>query len=151
MRLLALRGAIVLAMLPSGAMAQQGADPGLIPHVKVYASLSKQAFKGGETGELRITFSPEEGYHINANPPVEFAIDSGKAVLLKGELTQPVDRSNGYLSTRSPVRQTVYVPGTVAPGIHVMKATVTYYYCSDREGWCVRYRQPVSLSFTLVR
>ena len=151
MRHLALRGAIVLAMLSSWLMAQQGADPGLVSHVKVYASLSKQTFKSGETGELRLTFSPEEGYHINANPPVEFTIDSGKVVLLKGELTQTVDRSNGYLSTRSPVRQTLYVPSTVAPGVHVMKATVTYYYCSDLEGWCVRFRQPVLLSFTLVR
>ncbi len=142
---------MVLVFAAAQSTAQLIDDPRTVSHVKVYASLSKQTFRNGETGELRLTIAPEEGYHVNANPPVELVIDSGKVVQLKGELSQAVDRSNGTLSTRSPLRQTFYVPSTVTPGAHIIKATVTYYYCSDIEGWCVKFRQPVSFSFTVSR
>ncbi len=133
------------------AMAQMAGKPSATSPVKVSASFSKEAFRKGEKGEILIAFAAERGYHINVDPPVELAIDSGKVIQLKGKLALPVDKSNGYLSTRSPVRQTISVPKTVTPGEHLMKATVTYYYCSDAEGWCVKYRQPVTLSFTVVR
>ncbi len=121
------------------------------PDVKVWAHLSRQTYKPGETGEITITLSPAEGYHINANPAVEIALDKSAAVILKGEPSQVIDRANGYLSSRSPVRQTFYVPSSTAAGSHLVKGTVTYFYCSDSEGWCRRYRQPVSFTFTLAQ
>ena len=119
------------------------------PNVKVWAHLSRQMFKPGETGEITITLSAAEGYHINANPAVEVKLDDPRLVILKGVPTQAIDKSTGYLSSRSPVRQIFYVPSTTSAGFHVLKGTVTYFYCSDSEGWCRRYRQPISLSFTL--
>jgi hypothetical protein len=119
--------------------------------VKVWTHLSRETFKPGETGEITITIAPSEGFHVNANPPVELRLEGEKKVLLKGSLSQVTDKSNGYLSTRSPIRQSIYVPSTTKPGFHVLKGTVTYYYCSDAEGWCQRFRQAITLSFTVTQ
>jgi hypothetical protein len=130
-----------------------GDDPkaGSNPNVRVWVHLSRESFKPGDTGEISITISPAEGYHVNANPPVELRLDSTKAILFKGVLSQTTDRNNGYLSTRSPIRQSFYLPSTIKPGFHVLKGVVTYFYCSDSEGWCQRFRQPITLSFNVTQ
>lgn len=119
------------------------------PNVKVWTHLSRETFKPGDTGEITITISPAEGYHVNAKPPVEFKLAGDKAILLKGPLSQVTDKGNSYLSTRSPVRQSFYVRSTIKPGFHVLKGTVTYFYCSDAEGWCQRFQQPITISFSV--
>jgi len=121
------------------------------PNVGVWTHVSRATFKPGDTGEITITIAPAEGYHVNANPPVEFGLDAPKTIMLKGVLSQVTDKNNGYLSTRSPLRQTFYVPSTVKPGAHTLKGMVTYFYCSDVEGWCQRFRQPIALSFTVAQ
>ncbi len=144
--------AITLALVYQCAAAGKGDNAKATnANVKVQVHLSRQTFKAGDTGELTIMLEPAEGFHINANPPVELRLDDPKTIMLKGALTQAVDRKNGYLSTRTPVRQTFYVPKETPAGSHTITGTVTYFYCSDTEGWCQRYKQPVSVSFTLAK
>ena len=32
-----------------------------------------------------------------------------------------------------------------------LKGTLTYYFCSDKEGWCSKYKQPVEIALTVRR
>ena len=119
------------------------------PRVGIWAHLSRQSFRAGESGEIIITFGPREGYHIVATPPVAVTIQGSKELILKGPPEVSVDKKNNFLSTRAPVRQGFLIPATVRPGDHVVKAIISYSYTSDAMRWTRRARQPVSLSFTL--
>ena len=120
-------------------------------YVKLEVKLSRETAKPGGSGEIRITFAPVEGIHVNADPPVEFRFDSTSEVVLQGTPRLVVDKRTGYLSTAAQVKQGFLVPRTVKPGTQQLKGVITYYYCSDTEGWCTKFTQPVELSLTIIK
>jgi hypothetical protein len=104
----------------------------------------------GSSGHIELRFLPSPGIHVNADPPVAFSLDSAGAAVLKGKPVITKDSTTGYLSTTVPVRQEMALPRKTAPGQLTVRGTVTYYYCSDDEGWCNREKEPVEFTIAVV-
>ena len=111
--------------------------------------LASSTLKPGGTGELLLTFSPEDGIHINTEPAMEFEFDKSSPVHLTGITSLPKSPKTGYLDPSKPVRCGFTVNKSAKKGKHVLKGTVQYYFCSDAEGWCNRFSQPIEITFTV--
>ena len=114
-------------------------------YVGIEVAVSSQTVKSGESAEIRLQFLPADGIHINATPAIEFTLDSSDVFVLKGRAIQQSDALTGFLSTSVPVRQLVGIAPKASTGVQSLRGTLVYYYCSDVEGWCMRFRQRVEL------
>jgi hypothetical protein len=117
--------------------------------VTVEVSLSDSLVLPGDTVTVAMRFRPVEGIHINLQPPLDFKRDTSSSAALAGTLVLP--KGEPYLNTNSPVVQRFVVPRGAKPGHLALKGMLTYFYCSDKEGWCSKYKQPVELSVTVRR
>ena len=120
-------------------------------HVGFGARLAHVTLKPGASGEVLLVFTPKEGIHINTDPPMEFEWNRNRYVHFDSTTSLPKDEKTGYLDASKPVRYTFTLSGTIPSGKHTVQGTVRYFFCSDSEGWCNRFVQPVELSFTVIR
>ncbi len=118
-------------------------------HVKFSLALSRENVQRGGTGEILITLRPEKGIHVNLQPAIELRLDSLPGVTLSGALQlRKLDTAN-YLDPSKPIRQTFAIAKQRPPGAVTMRGLLTYYYCSDAEGWCSRFKQPIAVTLTV--
>jgi hypothetical protein len=120
-------------------------------YVQVDVTLESNTVIAGTEGAILFAFTPVEGIHINADPPVEVAIGKNPEVTLQGDPDISTDKETGFLSTSSPVRQRFSVSSTATPGTYSLKGTIVYYFCSDTQGWCTKFRQRVTLKLIVAR
>ncbi len=113
-------------------------------YVQVYTSVKPATIKAGGNAELLFTFATQEGIHINLDPPIEVEIDKKFAAL--GKLDVPKVKGSEYLNLKKPVKQSFTLNKKLKPGKHQLKGTLTYFYCSDEEGWCSRFQQTIQLN-----
>ena len=113
-------------------------------HFDVAASFVAPA-KPGAPGAISVLFSPTDpDVAINEDPAPRLKLDPEQAVLVDKPATPPTRAVSGdaekarYLDLAKPVRFPVAVATKLAGGEHPVKATVVYFYCSKREGWCRR-------------
>jgi hypothetical protein len=124
--------AVLMALVlsaPAGG-ASTGEDPS--PHFGVTAQF--HATKDG-AGEVAVTFAPRnDDVRINTTPAPKLRLDTDQKVLsLKPEpKAAPTDEK--YLDVMFPVVFPVSVLAT--PAGQTVKGSVTYYYCSHKQGWC---------------
>lgn len=104
----------------------------------------------GSNGIIELRFLPAHGIHINIDPPVSFSLDSTDGLNLKGKTVMTADSGTGYLLTSVPVTQAVTLDREIAPGRRTMRGTVTYFYCSDAEGWCNRQKEPAEFTILVI-
>ena len=101
------------------------------------------AAKSGESAAIAVTFAPTDlEVHVNEEPAPRLKLDPAQKVLLD---RQPPASTHGvafdpdtakYLDARTPVAFPVaWAPGALR-GAQTVKASVTYFFCSKREGWC---------------
>ena len=115
--------------------------------------LEQSSLKRGATGALLLRLSPQKGIHINTVPPIAFTLDKSPGIALTGKLryaTVTVDTSV-YIDTSETIRQSFTVAPSVNPGQQVLKGTLTYFYCSDAEGWCSKFKQPVEITMRVLK
>jgi hypothetical protein len=117
-------------------------------HVSCTAALSAPSFRRGDTAAIRVVLTPARGIHLNGSPLPSLRFDPGSVVLARGGAEAAVG-VNGYLE--SDVVQHVTIRKDAPRGKHVLRGTLTYYYCSDTEGWCTRYQQALELTLTITR
>jgi hypothetical protein len=121
---------LMTAALPAGEVAPSSASP----HFAVSAR-----FRPGKTagsGEVAVTFEPKDpDVHINTNPGPRLKLDGGQKLLGEKPGAKPSVGSGKYVDTTFPV---VFPVTVLAPvkGEQAVKGSLTYYYCSQREGWC---------------
>jgi hypothetical protein len=137
---------LLLFLIPRYALAE---DPSANEHVKLEVRPSARVMRSGTGGEIQLHFSPADGIHVNADPPIVLSLDSAAGVRLKGKPIMTMDGKTGYLSTEAPVRQKFTLLRGVKRGPLNIKATVIFMYCSDSEGWCNRGKQPVEFTITV--
>ena len=114
------------------------------------------ASKAGPDAAVVVTFSGTDPLiHINEEPAPRLKLDPLQAVLVdkqkppsgKGPDFDP-DTAH-YLDLAQPVRFPVALSPTAAKGPQVVKATIVYFYCSKREGWCRRGSTEVEVPLTV--
>src|SRR5262249_14286211 len=111
--------------------------------------------KGQAQGAVLVSFvQTEAGVHVNEAPAPRLALDAGQSVLdykppvAKGEA--PVDPALAKkLDLTQPVRFPVTLHAGAAKGEQAVKGTVTYFYCSDHEGWCRKGTAEVAVSVSV--
>ena len=119
-------------------------------YVKCEIVLQQKELKAGSSGYVLISFQPKKGIHITTDPPFRISLDTSRQVFTLGKAEFSRD-DNGYLNSRKGVRQPLTVAGTAAPGSYAMRGTLIYYYCSENDGWCSRFKQPIDLTFTVTK
>jgi hypothetical protein len=117
--------------------------------VRLTVRLSAEVLRPGQTADILITFTPAEDIHIVASPAVQLNIRSTRTIALSGAVRQMVDTQTGFLSTQSAVTRRFAVAKRARPGTYTVQGSVVYYYCSESEGWCRKFVQPVEISFTI--
>ncbi|MGA7161673.1 MAG: hypothetical protein WBZ48_11765 [Bacteroidota bacterium] len=132
----------------SGYRPSNGAE---LRQVRCDIHLASEKLKPGGTGEIILTFSPEEGIHINTDPPMEFQFEKNALVHFTGVTAMPKMTITGYLDTKRPVKYTFTLDKKIHAGKHTLKGSVHYFFCSDTEGWCNRSTQPIQLTFMVAQ
>ena len=110
-------------------------------HVALSAEFVPPA-KAGASAHVAVTLSPRDAdVRVNEEPAPRLKLEAAEPVLVDKQA--PATRSSSfdpqnarYLDPALPVHFPVAVKPTAPRGKHTVKARVTYFYCSKREGWC---------------
>ena len=94
-------------------------------------------------GSVAVTFKANDpDVVVNEHPGPRLALDPAQTVLVdkqpppvKGAMA-PDPQEGKYLDLSLPVVFPVALAPGASTGAHDVKAKVTYFYCSKREGWC---------------
>lgn len=126
--------------------------------VKITAKAAKDTVRAGREIQLIFQMQPAEGFHVNVEPQIKLALLDTKAfILVAGKFTP--DSSTKTLTTTDgykifdpqhtqPVTFAVKAARDIKPGQYPVKAKLTYFFCSDKEGYCSFKNQ--EFVFTLV-
>ncbi|HUL42723.1 MAG TPA: hypothetical protein VLY03_00030 [Bacteroidota bacterium] len=142
---------LALIVLFTASAIAGGNPPTQNSYVQCRVQTKQKNLQPGSSGELLITLKPQEGIHINLQPAIDVKLDSSVAVTAVGKTEIPRQATANYLDTSIPVKQSFAVPKSAQPGNIVVRGTITYFYCSDAEGWCSRFKQPFLVNLTVVR
>lgn len=124
------------------------------PYVTVSAEFVPPA-KAGADAHVAVTLAPRDlDIQVNEEPGPRLKLAEDEAVLAdkqKPSGKPPVyDPENPkYLDTSLPVHLPVAVKATAPKGRQAVKAKVTYFYCSKREGWCRKGTEDVEFTVTV--
>ena len=129
------RTPLLVFLLPA-VLAQAG------QHFTVRASFVPPAAKGAD-GSIAVTFTAlDPDVHVNEEPAARLKLDEAQSVLVDKQKpapsrTEAFDPEKArYLDLSAPVLFPVALAAQAPHGDQSVKATVTYFYCSKREGWC---------------
>ena len=118
----------------------------------VFGVIAKPAsLRAGRKCQLLISLKPVKGIHVNLKPPMEFKFDSSETISSVGQLEIPTSGRTGYLDPSKPVKQTFMLSEKLKPGEAVVHGMLTYFYCSDAEGWCSKFKQPVEITIAVTK
>ena len=120
-------------------------------YVQFHVQVKQKSLSPGATGDLLISLKPQEGIHINLQPAPDVRLDSASLVTLTGRLDAPRQSAANYLDASMPIKQQFVVPKSAHPGTLAIRGTIIYYYCSDADGWCSRFKQSFLIDLTVAR
>src|SRR5262245_33319523 len=130
-----LRTAFLVALLPA-ALAQAG------PHFNVSAAFVPAEAKGADAS-IAVHFAAlDPDVHVNETPAPRLKLDPAQSVLVDKQKPGPSKpeafdpETAKYLDLSAPVLFPVALSPTAPKGSQAVQVTVTYFYCSKREGWC---------------
>jgi hypothetical protein len=110
----------------------------------VMASFVAPARPGG-TGSIAVTFAAlNPDVQIDEEPAPRLKLDLGQSVLVDKQLAAPKTTAAydpvtaRYLDLKKPVQFPVELATGAPRGPQTVKASVVYFFCSQREGWCRR-------------
>jgi hypothetical protein len=131
-----------IALLTFFASTAEGTKPFLAnQYVSCTYKLSTPSLKPGGSGHLLVSLKPVKGIHINLKPVMSVRFDSLSEVRPNGDPEIP--KKGEYLDAAGNIRIPIVLPASRKPGSAALRAELTYYYCSDAEGWCSRFKQPI--------
>jgi hypothetical protein len=109
-------------------------------HFELQASFVP-APKDPRRGAIAVFFTARDAdVRVNEDPAPRLKLDPAQTVLVEKpapKLGPPADPGAArYLDLSAPVRFPVALGPGAAKGTHLVKASVAYFYCSKREGWC---------------
>lgn len=118
-------------------------------HVKLV--LSVQATVSEKTAAtISFTFTPLEGIHVNTVPNIELKLEKDSPFELVGK-PKFAKTEKDYLDITQPVIVTVKAKKNSSAGRSVIKGKLNYFYCSDKDGWCNRFSQPIEIAIEITK
>jgi hypothetical protein len=98
--------------------------------------------RDGVLASVAVTLTPRDhSVKVNEEPAPRLKLDPAQTVLVDKQRPAPPARSFDptsarYLDPALPVHFPVAIRRGATRGRQTAKATVTYFYCSQRDGWC---------------
>lgn len=118
-------------------------------HIKVELQ-SPEKISASKSGEVAFLFSPIEDIHINTIPIFEFRLDKNSLFEIVGNPRFQKNEKK-YLDIAKPIEFSIKAKKGTKPGKQMLKGKLNYFYCSDKEGWCNRFTQPVEVSIEVTK
>lgn len=103
----------------------------------------------GGGGEIAVRFTAKDpDVKINEAPAPRLKLEEGPVALAPAPAAaKPAAGGPGkYLDLTLPVTFPVTLSSASAKGEHPARGTLTYFYCSKREGWCRKGTAPIAVS-----
>lgn len=129
--------------------------------VKITAKAAQDTVRAGKATRLIFQLQPQAGLHVNIEPAIKLTLIDAKSFKLAAEKFVPdstsktVTTKDGYKifdpNHAQPVTFIVKAEKNTKPGLHPVKAKLTYYYCSDAEGWCSFANQEFVFNLVVVK
>jgi len=136
--------AALIALAPAAAMAAGD-------HFAVSAAYVPPA-KPRAAASVAVTFSANDpDVKINQEPAPRLKLDPEQSVLVDRQAPPAPHKGDSaaepkYLDTSLPVAFPVALSPKAPKGEQPVKGTVTYFYCSKREGWCKKGTSEVAFT-----
>jgi hypothetical protein len=112
--------------------------------------------KAGGQGAIAVSFVPQDpDVKVNQEPGPRIKLDPAQQVLVDKQPPAPTHvtpydpDTARYLDPAQPVRFPVALAAGARKGRQTLRANVTYFYCSKREGWCRKGTDEVELPVTV--
>jgi hypothetical protein len=126
--------------------------------IQISVKAEKDSLKTGGEGRLLFTITPKAGFHVNLEPPISLALAEEKNFTLLTKKFIPdssikqITTKDGYkiFNPAAPVAFGFKVAKSLKPGRHTLQAKLTYYYCSDAEGWCSFTTETFPVTITII-
>jgi hypothetical protein len=113
-------------------------------YFEVMASFQAPAHPGG-TGSIAVTFTGiDPDVQIDEEPAPRLKLDLAQSVLVDKQSAPPRTTAAydpvtaRYLDLKKPVQFPVALATGAPRGRQTVKASIVYFFCSQREGWCRR-------------
>ncbi len=127
-------------------------------YIAISVKVDQDKLKAGEQGKLLFTMKPNAGFHVNLEPPISLELSDGKNFTLlhkqfvPDSTIKPITTKDGYkiFNPEAPVVFAFKAAKSLKPGKYPVQARLTYYYCSDAEGWCSFTTEKFSLKINVV-
>ncbi len=114
------------------------------------------AKKAGGLATVAVSFQPlDPDLRLNESPAPRLNLDLNQVVLLDKQLPTSAQMPDfdpftaKYHDLAKPVTFPVAVAPTAPKGAHLVKASVVFFYCSQREAWCRRGTAEVEIPVTV--
>ncbi len=124
-------------------------SPTVNEHVKLETSI-QLSITPQSVGTVSFTFTPLEGIHVNTTPNIELKLEKNSLFEIVGK-PKYSKTDKDYLDISKPVIFTLSAKKELPAGKSVLKGKLNYYYCSDKDGWCNRFTQPVEMTIEIAR
>ena len=120
-------------------------------HVNVEIKFNKKQLKAGDTAQLTVKFIPKRGIYINANPPIDLKIDSSDTIIVKSKPEIPSSGKSDYFDVTKSIKQSFTLSKKLKTGTVSLRGTLTYFYCSNTDGWCRKYKHPIDMKIKIIK
>ncbi len=106
----------------------------------------------GKDGAVVVSFRPSDpAVHVNVDPAPRLKLDPGQKILVDrqppAEKPKPVaDPAFARYLENGRAKFAVAPVEGLPKGPHVVKASVSYYFCSAREGWCRKGTEDIEIT-----
>ena len=112
--------------------------------------------KARANAAVAVTFQPKEpDVRVNRDPAPRLKLDPDQRVLVDKQPPPPPRNGSadleaaGFFEPGTPVTFAVALAPGAPKGQHEAKGTVTYFYCSKRDGWCRKGTSEVEIPVTV--
>ncbi len=112
--------------------------------------------RAGAPAQVAVSFAAlDPDLHINEEPAPRLKLDLAQTVLVDKQAPAPEKAADWdpdnprYLDIAKPVKFPVAFRPAAPRGAMSVKATVVYFYCSSREGWCRRGAAEIEVPVTV--
>jgi hypothetical protein len=131
------------------------AQAGPLRHFDVVASFVAPKGVGGR-GSVAVSFRAlDPDVHVNESPAPRLKLDIAQSVLLdrqapaSGQVPDYDPLTAKYLDLAKPVLFPVAIAPAAPRGEQLVRASVVFFYCSQREAWCRRGSADVEIPVTV--